>query len=138
MGLDGIMKIYEYALQNVELSGPTFFSPLIAEAMKMCEYHKQSESENYTILLILTDGEIHDMDKTKDLIVRSSHLPLSIIIVGIGNADFGKMEELDGDNGLFNSAGQRALRDLVQFVPYRNFKGDMARLAKEVLAEVPQ
>ena len=45
----------------------------------------------YHILLILTDGEIHDMPATKDLVVECSKYPLSIIIVGIGNADFGNM-----------------------------------------------
>jgi hypothetical protein len=38
----------------------------------------------YNILLILTDGEIHDMQATKDIIVDASELPLSIIIIGIG------------------------------------------------------
>lgn len=57
-------------------------------------------------LLILTDGAIHDMKETRDLIVEASHLPLSIIIVGIGNADFSNMEELDGDEvRLRNSRG---------------------------------
>jgi len=55
--------------------------------------------------LILTDGEIHDMDKVLDLIVKCCSLPLSIIIVGIGNADFTNMNRLDGDGGLFNSKG---------------------------------
>jgi len=48
-------------------------------------------------MLILTDGEIHDMDKTKDLVVAMSDFPISIIIVGIGQADFTNMEILDGD-----------------------------------------
>jgi hypothetical protein len=52
--------------------------------------------------LILTDGEIHDMEATKSSIVNASHLPLSIIIVGIGNSDFTNMEILDGDNGLID------------------------------------
>ncbi len=47
--------------------------------------------------MILTDGEISDMDVTKDLIVRASRLPLSIIIIGVGNEDFINMQELDGD-----------------------------------------
>jgi hypothetical protein len=38
--------------------------------------------------LILTDGIINDMQKTIDEIVRGSDLPLSIIIVGVGEADF--------------------------------------------------
>ena len=60
----------------------------------------------YHILLILTDGAIHDMQATKDVIVECSHYPLSIIIVGIGNADFSNMIELDGDEvPLRNSHG---------------------------------
>jgi hypothetical protein len=30
-------------------------------------------------------------------------LPLSVIIVGVGNADFSNMDILDGDDGLFNN-----------------------------------
>jgi hypothetical protein len=36
----------------------------------------------------MTDGEIHDMQTTIDLIVSAAVLPLSIIIVGVGNANF--------------------------------------------------
>lgn len=36
---------------------------------------------------------------TKDMIYDSAMLPLSIIIVGIGNAEFDNMEILDGDDG---------------------------------------
>lgn len=43
------------------------------------------------------------MEPTIGSIIASSHLPLSIIIVGIGNEDFSNMTILDGDNGLFDS-----------------------------------
>ena len=49
------------------------------------------------MLLLLTDGVIHDMDDTKQLIVRLSDLPCSIIIIGVGDAHFGMMEALDSD-----------------------------------------
>mmetsp|Transcript_31054 Transcript_31054/g.28243 ORF Transcript_31054/g.28243 Transcript_31054/m.28243 type:complete len:80 (+) Transcript_31054:366-605(+) len=48
------------------------------------------------------------------------------------------MDTLDGDSGLYNSRGEKAKRDLVQFVPFRNFKGNQTALAKAVLAEVPE
>ena len=88
---------------------------------------------------MLTDGEIMDMDKTIDEIVRGSDLPLSIIIVGIGDADFSKMEELDGDDVPLYSKTLRKQRerDIVQFVPFREIQNDPVRLAKEVLEEVP-
>lgn len=54
-------------------------------------------NQKYNILLILTDGVINDMNKTIDEIVRGSELPVAIIIVGIGEAEFDSMETLDGD-----------------------------------------
>lgn len=65
-------------------------------------------SNTYFVLFILTDGEIHDMKQTIDSIVASSHLPLSIIIVGVGDADFTNMSILDDDDGnLHDSFGRR-------------------------------
>ena len=46
----------------------------------------------YYIILILTDGLINDMEATTDEIVRASSLPISIIIVGVGNEDFSSMD----------------------------------------------
>jgi len=107
---------------NVSLSGPTYFAPIIKTFIDLSYQSMQEGSYCYQILLILTDGEIHDMDQTVDLIVNNSHLPLSIIIVGIGNADFSNMDKLDGDNGLYNNNGKKALRDIVQFVPFNQVK----------------
>jgi hypothetical protein len=77
------------------------------------------------------------MDETKDWLVKMSRLPISVIIVGIGNDDFTKMEDLDCDDGLLKGKSGVAARDIVQFVPLNKFKGDPALLAAEVLSEVP-
>lgn len=90
----------------------------------------KESTQLYQVLLILTDGEIHDMQKTVDLIVGNTNLPLSIIIVGVGNADFTNMNILDGDNGLFDSKGRKANRDIVQFVPFNQVSGNSDMLAK--------
>jgi hypothetical protein len=39
----------------------------------------------------MQDGVITDVQETKDAIVRASDLPLSILIVGVGAADFTQM-----------------------------------------------
>ncbi|KAI7790584.1 putative copine-8, partial [Triplophysa rosa] len=74
----------------------------------------------------------------------ASSLPMSIIIVGVGPAEFDEMIELDGDEVRISSRGHFAERDIVQFVPFRDYidrRGNhilsMARLAKDVLAEIP-
>lgn len=63
--------------------------------------------------------------------------------MGIGNAEFDAMEELDADKGGLKINGVKAARDIVQFVPfnsYNNFDPSVANLhlAKDVLAEVPK
>lgn len=66
--------------------------------------------------------------------------PLSIIIVGIGEADFYAMNFLDCDDDiLVDSHGIQALRDIVQFVKFNEFKEctDKSQLAEAILMEVP-
>ena len=54
------------------------------------------------------------MPQTKQLMVDLSQMPCSVIIVGVGEADFGAMEELDGDDGLLRDLrGRVVARDLV-------------------------
>lgn len=42
--------------------------------------------------MIITDGVITDFQATVEQIVRASDLPMSILIVGVGEADFDQME----------------------------------------------
>ena len=47
---------------------------------------------------------------------------MSLIIVGVGQADFTDMNVLDGDNGVLRGTHGPCKRDIVQFVPFRDFK----------------
>ncbi|CAD8098693.1 unnamed protein product [Paramecium primaurelia] len=137
-GIDGIMQTYSYALKNVQFNGPTYFNPILQEVMKIAALSKDMAKDTYYVLFILTDGVIHDMNQTIDSIVASSHLPLSIIIVGVGDANFNDMNILDDDEGnLKDSKGNQSYRDLVQFVPFNQFKDNPELLAKNVLQELP-
>ncbi|KAG7239851.1 hypothetical protein INR49_030564 [Caranx melampygus] len=118
VGIEGVLEAYFQSLRTVQLYGPTNFAPVINKA---------------------------------------ASLPMSIIIVGVGPAEFDAMEELDGDEVRVSSRGRLAERDIVQvlikilfnftvgtFVPFRDYidrSGNqvlsMARLAKDVLAEIP-
>ena len=91
----------------------------------------------YQVLLLLTDGVIHDMPDTKRLLCEASSLPCSVIIVGVGTADFGMMQELDADGGLRKAGGMTATRDVVQFVEYIQAM-KQGNLADQVLRELPE
>ncbi|XP_043569538.1 copine-8 isoform X3 [Chiloscyllium plagiosum] len=142
-GIDGVMEAYYRSLKSVQLYGPTNFAPVINHVARYAASVK--DGSQYFVLLILTDGVISDMAQTKESIVNAACFPMSIIIVGVGPAEFDAMEELDGDEIRISSRGRYAERDIVQFVPFRDYVDrtgnhvlSMARLAKDVLAEIPE
>jgi hypothetical protein len=139
-GLEGMMGAYRTALNNVVLSGPTLFSKVIERAVIQAESAQVGQgNQQYYVLLIITDGEIHDMRETIDWIVRGSHAPLSIVIVGVGKENFTNMVRLDADEEpLIDTRGNKMQRDIVQFVPFREVDNSPTRLAKEVLDEIPR
>ena len=97
VGLANIVATYKQTLPQIGLGGPTLFGPLLTEFKNYVQ--SVVANRTYPILLLLTDGVIHDMPATKNLIYELSHLPCSVIIVGVGSANFSAMEELDGDGG---------------------------------------
>ena len=116
-GIDGILSTYRQNMQGIYMAGPTFFSSVLDVFMDFAMEGR--DLKTYFVLLILTDGEIHDMVETKRMIVEASKLPCSIIIVGVGNEDFEMMVELDSDEKLLkNDKNVRAKRDIVQFVRF--------------------
>jgi hypothetical protein len=139
-GIDGILQTYRNVLTNCQLYGPTFFHLIIDRLNDQVKEDMARENyNNYNILMILTDGIIEDMDDTINSLVEASYLPISVIIIGIGNADFSNMNVLDADDEpLIDSNGRKADRDLVQFVPYKKFENNGQKLAQEVLEEIPR
>ena len=130
---------YQNIIREIIFSGPTYFAPLLKEIIAYAKRNYEINPFNYSIYLLLTDGIIQDMPETIDQIVEGSFLPLSIIIIGIGDANFDNMVVLDGDDyGLTDSNGRVWMRDIVQFVPYREFEGDAIMLREQVLEEIPE
>ncbi|XP_038139015.1 copine-8 isoform X1 [Cyprinodon tularosa] len=141
-GIEGILEAYHQSLKTVQLYGPTNFAPVVNHVARYAA--AVQDGSQYFVLLIITDGVISDMAQTKEAIVNGAKLPMSIIIVGVGQAEFDAMVELDGDDVRISSRGKLAERDIVQFVPFRDYMDrtgnhvlSMARLAKDVLAEIP-
>jgi hypothetical protein len=135
-GVQGVLSTYREKVGDFMFSGPTLIAPLINATASRATC--TSSSQKYTVLLILTDGTINDMEETKTALIAASHKPMSVIIVGIGNADFSDMKVLDGDKKALTYGGQTAVRDIVQFVTYNEAAVRGASvLAQQVLAEVP-
>jgi copine 5/8/9 len=137
-GVEGILQAYRSAMQEgIGLYGPTNFSPCLQTIMEFIR--GRVHLTEYHIMLYITDGAITDFSETIENIVEASTLPLSIIIIGVGNADFSRMDDLDADDcPLRNRKGKVASRDIVQFVPMNKYTTDITYLHEDVLREVPR
>lgn len=140
-GVDSLLAVYAQATQNVKLSGPTLFTPLIRNSIADCQQDPISQNnQNFTVLLIITDGIITDLKETIEAIIDASYeSPISIVIVGVGSADFSAMKKLDSDEKKLTSLDGRrvAKHDIVQFLRF-DTSMSLEALAAEVLHEVPQ
>ncbi|VAI57562.1 unnamed protein product [Triticum turgidum subsp. durum] len=138
-GIQGIMSAYTSALRNVSLAGPTLFGPLLSTATAIASQSLTSNQQKYFILLIVTDGVVTDFQETIDAIIKASDFPLSIIVVGVGGADFKEMEFLDPNKGgrLESSTGRVASRDVIQFAPMKDVHGTGISIVQSLLAEIP-
>ena len=137
-GVGGIIEGYRQTFRTgLVMSGPTVFAEVISRAAALAksaqERAQKFGKQVYTILLILTDGAVTDIEQTKHAIRCASDAPLSIVIVGIGSDDFSNMQFLDD----FQQSEGGSTRDIVQFVEFSRYKDNKRRLTQETLDEIP-
>lgn len=140
-GIDKVVETYRRSCKEVVFHGPTVLSHLLRRVTVIATAREvNQDQQQYFILLIITDGNVNDMEATTHELVAASSLPLSVIIVGVGDEDFTKMRELDADDKpLYSKQLDKYMdRDIVQFVPFSRFKTNTEELAKQVLFEVPE
>ena len=61
----------------------------------------------------MTDGQIEDMNETTEAIIECCTLPMSLIIIGVGDDDFSAMRKIDEIKELQKFAKGRPIRDMV-------------------------
>lgn len=126
--INGVLNMYRETLYNVRLSGPTVFSEIIRAAAEHAADEMREYEQSYTILLIVTDGTINDKEDTIEELMRASALPLSVVIIGVGAADFSDMRAIDN---------LPCERDIVKFVNFRQYQHAPEVLQSQVLEEIP-
>lgn len=136
-GLDGVLQGYRNVFSSgLVMSGPTVFAEIIdytaATSRSRHESLQQIGKQAYKVLLIVTDGAVTDVERTKASIRNAADAPMSIVIVGVGGADFKNMEFLDN----FMSQ-DRNLRDIVKFVEFSRHASNRQSLTSATLEEIP-
>jgi hypothetical protein len=134
-GAQGVLDAYHATFQSgLIMSSPTDITQVIQKSAERAETKLEealaSDDQTYTILLILTDGAVSDVDLTTACLQEVSDKPMSIVIVGIGGADFSAMQFLDDFR-------KQDSCDIVQFVEFNKHSRDAADLSSATLKEVP-
>jgi hypothetical protein len=134
-GVAGVLQAYKQVFRSgLIMSGPTDFTEVIRTAKSRAESAQQNAMRNggqcYTILLIVTDGAVSDVEATARCLEEASQSPLSVVIVGVGNADFSGMQFLDD----FSAPGKR---DIAQFVEFNKHRQSSQSLTSVTLDEIP-
>jgi len=133
VGVTGILDAYRSVFQHpIMMSGPTEWSAVIRNAAK---YAVQDESPDdteqvYTVLLILSDGTFESMDETIRAMDAAKTAPLSVVVVGVGAADFTDVRKTLDDAGPSDDT-------IVTFVDYREHSHCMSSLTREALSRIP-
>lgn len=145
--VQGLLGHYKNVLPRIQLWGPTMFSEVLFEAKSIVQRRSiatGSAGLAYCTLLIITDGDISDMDKTREELVDLSKFPVSVIIIGVGSENFAKVRTLDDSEGrpMLKCGRELACRRFVQFVDYRSFTAeqgqiDLSRLSETVMGNIP-
>jgi hypothetical protein len=137
-GVDGVIDAYRsFFRRGITMSGPTVFSECIdyvaASARTEQEIAERSNSQAYQILLILTDGAVTDIQQTRKSLENATDAPLSVVIVGIGGADFSAMKFFDEFQ-----EGVGGGRDICTFVEFSCFADNRSALSKATLGQIPK
>jgi len=136
-GIQGVLDAYRSVFESdVIMSGPTVLLSVLQKAAaraKANKVHKDSSEQlKYSVILILTDGVVNDLQSTREFVLKCQRLrlPLSVIVVGIGRADFTEMNQWNEQ--------QSDLRGCFTFVEFRALQFDPEALSRKALERVPR
>lgn len=156
--------LYRSVYPKIEPVEPTNLSAVIERLHIMMKHQDKRNYKIYTLLVILTDGDVSDQQATVDKIVECSVYPLSVVLIGVGQNNFEFLEYLESavrtNNAteddkkkkkdkekknskkrlmrLRSSQGKDAFRRIVRFVYYQNYIGKHKELEEAILRDVPR
>ncbi len=134
--IDNVIQEYQNCLKKIELYGPTLICPVIDNFKKMINNKSISI---YNVLMIITDGIIDDISKVIDSVVDAQSLPLSILIIGIGEEPTEEMRRLNMELGpLYDSNGKRMDRKVVTYIHFQNYQNNFNMLKNELMKTIPE
>lgn len=137
-GMNGVMDVYHSTIPKLDFGCDSVFRGVLSKAREVCSSMKQSRGE-YMVLLIFTDGQMGDVDESIQWVCENSDLPISIIVVGVGNSNFSGMHKLNGGKNNLKHNGKSPCRNIMQFLAMNTVSNKTPQqIASSLLEVIPQ
>ncbi|CEF71618.1 C2 domain and Copine domain-containing protein [Strongyloides ratti] len=142
--IDSLLNTYEKFLNENVLSTPCDFSDIIHQVKGMAKASKKNcKNENiYFLLIILTRGCVKNNKKIIDAIVGCSILPLSIVVIPVGNIKYSLSNIYEAEfNNIFlpqikDSDNNPLLREVITIVNSSIINN--CQLSQYILQHIPR
>uniref|UniRef100_A0A8L8KDH6 Copine domain-containing protein n=1 Tax=Heligmosomoides polygyrus TaxID=6339 RepID=A0A8L8KDH6_HELPZ len=136
-GLDGVVDAYRKAQAVVTPMRTAKFAPIVSYATKL-SHRSGFRGLHYHVLAIFTRGIPTDMKELSTAVAGAADAPLSIVILGVGSADFSPLIKLA-------SKRKEGARTCLQFIALDDIleSGDSgsenrSRIAQKALQAIPE
>ncbi|KAH7729248.1 Protein CPNA-4 [Aphelenchoides avenae] len=118
-GIEGVQSAFKNAFTSVQPINTAHLSHVIYYVSKLAQNafnRSQAGSPCYYVLIVITRGVFDDIKETVQAVIFASRAPISIIFVGIGEADLTELQRLGTAGMRLNYHGRKPERDCIQYV----------------------
>ena len=136
-GYTNIENAYSEILNKISFYKSSSLSPLIIKIKNIILSKYRVDTYNILFLLISNAPEKKDFQKCLDALIEATYLPLSIVIIGIGNNELEDAKKLFLSKNKFSSRDIEKRRNNVSFISMKdcNFNNDI--LKNKCLKDIP-
>ena len=137
-GYTNIENAYKECLNKIKFCDNNTLSPLINNIRKVIYTKYKPDTYSILFLLINSPPKNEDFQNTIDSLIENSFLPLSIVVIGIGNSEFEDIKQLLSNKNKISSKGIEKLRNNIHFISMKdcNFNNDI--LKNRCLKDIPK
>ena len=138
--LDGLLNAYKNSLDKIELFEEQInFLPVLEKGISKTVKKLKTEKNFYVVVLLLASGSCSNQKEFVEKLVKTTELPMSVILVGIGKGvNYSFYKSLDVVNGQVVHPALKGRRANFHFVDYHSYVGRYSSImAAEVLKKIP-
>lgn len=120
VGVNQVLSAYQTIVEKLQFDKPVAILPSTVQAMKLLG--DEDDGKTYLVFLLMIQDDPIDISQFVEYLYANQNKGISIVIIGIGDNPFTKMEErFQPGMPRRNSAGKEFDRDFVSFFKYRDF-----------------